>query len=375
MTVLLRRLNLEQVLHQLDASRGLSISELAARMPVTDVVTTASPFGGAEITAEELRALRTAVVDLAREHGYPAPGSDLPRFDAGCARVLEQLLALTPYEASEEEAWSHLTCCWLLDVAAWRWRGGLDGADVRRFRGDVNRNTFRRLWWRAAVLGPEIDLTLLGEDVLVNVMERPAISSDRRLTRALVRHYLETLESHPSRAMMLMREASKRLLRLTPIIDFHSLSADELDSLIAALMVSARTGAPLSEPDKGGAVPQANPHVVTMRRSTDAPDALPSHPDDDAEYTDGVSAVAIGIARRTGRVTNSALREVVPVDALASRQVLQSLVDRGLLARRGRAKGTYYVIPQLSDGDGFTRELDAEITGVALRRALQEHDG
>ena len=88
---------------------------------------------------------------------------------------------MTPHEASHEEVWSYLTCCWLLDVAVWRF--GAE-ADERRYIGNVNRNTFRRLWWRGRSWA-EIDLTRLGEDELVNIMERPTIAADRRLARAI----------------------------------------------------------------------------------------------------------------------------------------------------------------------------------------------
>ena len=89
---------------------------------------------------------------------------------------------MTPHEASQDEVWSYLTCCWLLDVAFWRF--GAD-ASIDRFIGHLNRNTFRRMWWRAEVLGPDVDLAQLGEDELVNIMERPTLFSDRRLARTI----------------------------------------------------------------------------------------------------------------------------------------------------------------------------------------------
>ena len=85
-------------------------------------------------------------------------------FEGRTARLVREHLDISPNEASHEEVWSYLTCCWLLDVAVWRF--GVN-ADRRRFVGNVNRNTFRRLWWRAEVLGPDVDLTQLGEDELV----------------------------------------------------------------------------------------------------------------------------------------------------------------------------------------------------------------
>ena len=160
MNALLPRLDREQTRNLLDEARELTVAEIAERMPNNEVRTTSSALGGLEIAHDDLAALRAATVDLAGEHGYPSPGRELPRFDALCAREVHSRLGISPHEASEEDAWSHLTCCWLLDIAAWRW-GGIGDSD-RRFRGDVNRNTFRRLWWRAEVLGPGIDLTSLG---------------------------------------------------------------------------------------------------------------------------------------------------------------------------------------------------------------------
>jgi hypothetical protein len=54
MTVLLPRLDREQTQAQIEAARTLSIEELAARMPVRDVVTTASALGGLEIAEQDL---------------------------------------------------------------------------------------------------------------------------------------------------------------------------------------------------------------------------------------------------------------------------------------------------------------------------------
>ena len=84
--------------------------------------------------------------------------------------------------------WSHLTVCWLMDVAVWRWSGMRDdrgGSWGRQMR------TPPQARWRAEVLGPDVDLAQLGEDELVNVMERPTVASNRPLARALARSFLE----------------------------------------------------------------------------------------------------------------------------------------------------------------------------------------
>ncbi len=54
-----------------------------------------------------------------------------------------------------------------------------------------------------------------------------------------------------------------------------------------------------------------------------------------ADDFDEVAQAALDIARRTGRVTNLALREVVPITPEEARAVLQTLVERGELARLG----------------------------------------
>ena len=139
------------------------------------------------------------LVELATSHGMPGAVDRTAEFEGNCARILRDRLEMTPHEASHEEVWSYLTCCWLLDIAVWRF--GAE-ADERRYIGNVNRNTFRRLWWRAEVLGPEIDLTRLGEDELVNIMERPTIAADRRLARAIAAEFLARVDGGVVRERM-----------------------------------------------------------------------------------------------------------------------------------------------------------------------------
>ncbi len=352
MTALLPRLDREQTRELVDSARGETVAEIAARMPVRDVRTTSSPLGGLELSGLDLAELRTAVVGLAAEYGYPDAGRDLPLFDALCARIVHERLRVSPHEASEEDAWSHVTCCWLLDVAAWRW-GGVGDTD-RRFRGDVNRNTFRRLWWRAEILGPDINLAELGEDQLVGIMERPTIASNRRLARTLARACINRVrDGEDSGQMMLMREASKRIVRLTPLLDFFSLDDAELDQIIEGVLNAAANGGnvAVADPRRREIAPsedvESAPRAVSVVSTSHDDGTQHIDPADLEEY----NQVALAIAGRTGRVTNSALREVVPLEAADARRILQSLVDSGMLARRGRAKGTYYVLPGYTEPD------------------------
>ena len=262
-------------------------------------------------------------------------------------------------EASHEEVWSYLTCCWLLDVAVWRF--GVD-ADERRFIGNLNRNTFRRLWWRAEILGPDIELTKLGEDVLVNIMERPTIASDRRLARTVALEFLARVhEGAADSRMQLMREAMKRLLRLTPLVAFQALTDDQMRTVVESCFTAAAEGLAGGESGSAGRhrrtlghnasasthdVPPVSPGVLVIERMTftdEATVSVASAEDVNPDF-DVASSKALAIARGVGRVTNTSLRELVPITSGEAREVLQSLVRDGLLASRGVRRGTYYIL-------------------------------
>jgi len=120
-------------------------------MPDLQPSVTYAEVSGDRVASERLQELRTAVLALAREHGMPTaePPSQLSTYEGLLANLLHQSLPMSPHEAAHEEVWSYLTCCWLLDVAIWRF--GPDAPDDR-FVGHLNRNAFRRLWWRAEIL-------------------------------------------------------------------------------------------------------------------------------------------------------------------------------------------------------------------------------
>jgi hypothetical protein len=259
---------------------------------------------------------------------------------------------LSPHESSGEDVWSFLTCCWLLDVALWRF--GAD-ADRRRFIGDVNRNTFRRLWWRAEILcgGPESEaaMRVLGEDELVNIMERPTLARDVRLARCIVAVFSGRAGSLPDVGlgrMDVMRDLTKRVLRLTPFIDLAALGQvalertvqDQMDRSIAALLGRPPPAAVLIEDGFGF---QESPGVERLDEIAAPGDQAP-----DGQLGDeDLSELALDLARRTGRVTNGGLRELVPgLTSDEARAVLTGLLNRGRLERRGEKRGTHYVIPQ-----------------------------
>ena len=377
MTLLVPRLDRETA-RELIAQRLQSPADIAGSMPDLRPPVTYSPVGGVRVEQTDLEELRRVLVELATSHGMPGAVDRTAEFEGNCARILRDRLHMTPHEASHEEVWSYLTCCWLLDIAVWRF--GAE-ADERRYIGNVNRNTFRRLWWRAEVLGPEIDLTRLGEDELVNIMERPTIAADRRLARAIAAEFLARVDGGVVRErMQLMRDAMKRVLRLTPIVAFSALDSSEVAQVVAHtfdLAEAALNGlpAPLQPPVVEGA-PPASSDVVPVETL-----ALTSHEPGSADGEDDFELIVqatLDIARRTGRVTSTSLREVVPITAEEGREVFRALIERGELVRHGVRRGTYYVLANATDPDAVplltpaAAEPDYERPAdSALRQLLQ----
>lgn len=257
MSVLLPRVSRLELDELLDELIPLEAAEIAARMPATLTVTYA-PTGGVQADAGLLARVRGAVLELAAAAGYPdrRDQATVQEFDAECARLLHEELRISPHEAGHREVWACLTAAHLLDVAAWRW-GGV--SDRNRVNGDVNRDTFRRLWWRYEVLqDPELPWDRfggLGEDEIVAIMERPGVTGNPEMARAIVRGFRARLEADaelvPLR-MQLMRDAMKRLTRLTPFTAFDLLARSDLDARIEEVMAEAatavRSAAPAATP-------------------------------------------------------------------------------------------------------------------------------
>jgi uncharacterized protein DUF6339 len=372
MTIVVPRLAREAAAELIERHVASGPRVIARAMPDLSPVVTFSPVGGTRVEPGDLASLRGSLVELAQEHGIPESQVRISEFEGKCARVIHQSLPMTPHEASHEEVWSYLTCCWLLDIAVWRF--GAE-ADERRYIGNVNRNTFRRMWWRAEILGPEVDLTRLGEDELVNIMERPTIAADRRLARAVAAEFLRRVDDGevPER-MQLMREAMKRLLRLTPFVAFTALDAVGVEEIITETFdaaVAGLNGQSLRPRDfDQGEAPQPSPAVVRVETVTlAAPDkggreAVARH----AQEFDTIAQVALDIAQRTGRVTNMTLREVVPITSDEAREVFAALMDRGALVRRGVKRGTYYVLADASDPEGTSSMVALPETPSAARQ-------
>jgi hypothetical protein len=246
-SLLLPRLSRADADALIDELAGLGVEEIAAAMPADGWPFVYAPVGGVRAEAGFLDRLRELVLTLASASGYPHSRNqaDLLQFDANCACLLQEELPVSPHEAAHREVWACLTAAHLLDVAVWRWEGI---SDRNRVNGHLNRDTFRRLWWRAELLHdpalPWDGLGGLGEDEIVAITERPRVTGNPELARAIVRGFRARLEADPGllpRRMLLMREGMKRLTRLTPFTAVDVLGRAEIDRIVEDVMEQAAT--------------------------------------------------------------------------------------------------------------------------------------
>jgi hypothetical protein len=220
----------------LDEQRELSPGELTGMVGTSHPRQEWHPTIPERVTGDELRQLRSDVVSIAAGHGYP---KQLPRggytiFDQQLAVHLYEAMGIVPAEAAAGGIWSFLATVLLPDVAAWRYpdrhRDRFIGSDL--MIGTSNRHVFGRLWARVCILGA-LTSSRLGEDNVVNLLERPTFGGNPRLARAISEAYIRTVAaSGIAQSQQLMRDAMKRLRRLAVVISFGALDDDQLWELL-----------------------------------------------------------------------------------------------------------------------------------------------
>lgn len=235
------RLAPDRALELLEDIRGLPPEELRTRSQLSHSDATFYT-AGTPASEAKLAQLRAEVRDVVDELGFPRPGrradAAASAFDQRLPGVLHRVMEIVPADAAAEGVWSFISLVLLPDVAAWRY----PDMHPDRMTGHF-RNAFRRLWWRAEILGdgPTDPPARLGEDQLVAVMERPTIGGDGRLARAFSRTVLDELAAQAagSSGMTLMREAAKRLIRFTPFMAMGALEDGELEALMLEIVGDA----------------------------------------------------------------------------------------------------------------------------------------
>ncbi|MET7283824.1 DUF6339 family protein [Kribbella sp. NPDC005582] len=255
MGILYPRLLAEQAktLHEL--YRTLEIVELSRRHSTTHDLSIFAAVGGDRAGADDLSALRTGVVQLAAEHGFPGESSREARrdFDIRLAEFLHSGMRMVPAEAAAGDVWAFLALIVLPDVAYWRYpRPPGD----RVLATDITRHVFGRLWWRAHLVyssddsGPYDALGILGEAAFDQIYaRRRALGGSPHLVKAILRTWtgldLADLDERD-----VLRGFLQRLLRLSPFLAFDALESGPLDAelrvvaleTIAAMQAQAVAG-------------------------------------------------------------------------------------------------------------------------------------
>jgi hypothetical protein len=187
--------------------------------------------GGPRVPVEIVTEVRGELRRLSESLGFPA---DLGRvraaaFDQPATRILHDLMRIIPADAAAEDVWSFLAIVVAPDVAIWRFPGRSDERLLGR-----PRNAFRRLWWRAEVIGVDlIDVSSgLGEDELVNIMERPSIAANRVLSKSLARVIVERGDKATVARTELMRDVAKRVLRRQSVLCLEVLEPSQIEALV-----------------------------------------------------------------------------------------------------------------------------------------------
>ena len=168
---------------------------------------------GARASQERLAGLASGVRDLAARDGYPNRPTVRQRnaFDAECAGRLLDRMEIVTADAAHDGVWAFIGCVLLPDIGWWRFS---ERSPARLLGGP--RNAFGRLWWRARTLlernGEQAGggvLDRLGEDELVQVMERPSLAGNPRVARQLCQSFLSAVGREGTiNRMELMRDSA-----------------------------------------------------------------------------------------------------------------------------------------------------------------------
>jgi hypothetical protein len=195
---------------------------------------------GVQVSDKELDDIYAELLAAANALGYPKSRDKRVDSDETWAAILHKRMGLTRNEASKAGIWNALSCHYMPNLVAWRWedvRKPADRPSERWLTQDrPERHAFARLWWRAELLKDEDHkpapyhlLKNLGEDDLVQLMERPELASHPSICRAIAKHHIEATKKKPKGDSF--RKGVKNLRLRASILDLDVLeSAGKADA-------------------------------------------------------------------------------------------------------------------------------------------------
>lgn len=226
------RLDREAARRLLTEMSTLTLAELEDRASLSHPDAAPRASGGPHVPREVLGRLQGNIRAVAAEEGYPVP---LRRgyeqgFEQECGGRLLRDMGIVVADAASDGVWSFLSLVVVPEIGPWRFPDRNSDRLVGR-----PRNVLRRLWWRAWVLeGIAVPpgRSPLGEDELVQVMERPTIAGSPRVAQALVRGLWRAEGQAGAARSEVMRQMARRLLGRMAYLSLEVLSDVELDALV-----------------------------------------------------------------------------------------------------------------------------------------------
>ncbi len=204
---------------------------------------------GTRATTLEMFMLRDKIVAEASSRGFPVgfTSEAAPEeFDEAVALILRSDLKISLSHASEERFWAYMTCLLLPDVVRWRWgKGGQANADRFLTSRRNQRNAFGRLWWRAEFFPTQANnfhRVRLLEDEMVAILERPSLTTSRRVCVAIASALLDAVTDGSNETRRsIVRSGMRRIRRLSSFVVFEALSDHELGCTFKAAFLGRST--------------------------------------------------------------------------------------------------------------------------------------
>lgn len=223
---------------------GKSVTELRALSELDHLRSFYHPNYPFRPELAQLESIRSEVEKIAERHGYPdeAKRGSSAEFDREVASYLVGAMRILPSEAAVEEVWNFMTLVLLPHVALWRYPNKNKDFEYPRIIGKP-RNVFRKLWWRAFVLGPALS-EKLGEDETVGIMERSSIGGNSPLARAIVLAHDRVQTRNPGKypSSEFLREVNKRIRAINSVRGLTFLPEDSLQREIDSVFEEVRVG-------------------------------------------------------------------------------------------------------------------------------------
>lgn len=232
-----------------------SLSEISSTIDLSNILAQYYPLARQRAGSEELMSLRSKILGIAEEFGYPSAVSSkvLVEFDRSVGPEVHAQMTIMPADASSIDVWNFINTVVVPDVVLWRY--GRFNAQNKKWSisekrlFDMTRTTIGRLWWRVHILGPEL-AGKLGEDEAVNLLEKPRIGGYPLLSRAMGAGLLSfTSESNTGRRMELFRDATKRLLRKMAVQSVFVMTADQIEEFVKSLFLESGVALGIAMPE------------------------------------------------------------------------------------------------------------------------------